>query len=137
MQYCSGLTGRGLHLTTCAKTGAYCIAGSCLIVGLQPLPTVIASHAPHLLLKQSVMIQRTVDVHRPSTCLTVRPLTLRVRPLWGARHSTGQATSGKRDLDGRCTDARTITVVHDSLNLEEHEHSALALSRCGAARAKR
>ena len=35
------------------------------VVGLQP--TVIASRAPHLLLEQSVMIQRIVDVHRPST----------------------------------------------------------------------
>ena len=34
------------------------------IVGLQP--TVIASRAPHLLLEQSVKIQRIVDVHRPS-----------------------------------------------------------------------
>ena len=34
------------------------------LVGLQP--TVIASRAPHLLLEQSVMIQRIVDVHRPS-----------------------------------------------------------------------
>ena len=34
------------------------------IVGLQP--TVIASRAPHLLLEQSVMIRRIVDVHRPS-----------------------------------------------------------------------
>ena len=33
-------------------------------VGLQP--TVIASRAPHLLLEQSVKIQRIVDVHRPS-----------------------------------------------------------------------
>ena len=35
------------------------------IVGLQP--TVIASRAPHLLLEQSVMIQKIVDVHRPSS----------------------------------------------------------------------
>ena len=34
-------------------------------VGLQP--TVIASRAPHLLLEQSVKIQRIVDVRRPST----------------------------------------------------------------------
>ena len=36
----------------------------CSLVGLQP--TVIASRAPHLLLEQSVMIRRIVDVHRPS-----------------------------------------------------------------------
>ena len=40
-----------------------------MLVGLQP--TVIASRAPHLLLEQSVMIQRIVDVHRPSSAVRV------------------------------------------------------------------
>ena len=42
----------------------------------QAKPTVIASRAPHLLLEQSVMIRRIVDVHRPSTFLALLCLTL-------------------------------------------------------------
>ena len=39
-----------------------------MVVGLQP--TVIASRAPHLvLLEQSVLIQKIVDVHRPSNAM--------------------------------------------------------------------
>ena len=40
--------------------------GRVRVVGLQP--TVIASRAPHLLLEQSVKIQKIVDVRRPSRC---------------------------------------------------------------------
>ena len=40
-------------------------AAHAAVVGLQP--TVIASRTLHLLLEQSVMIQRIVDVRRPSS----------------------------------------------------------------------
>ena len=45
-------------------------SGSRIFVGLQP--TVIASRAPHLLLEQSVMIQKIVDVRRPSNAFSRR-----------------------------------------------------------------